>query len=124
MTVVRLILVFIVAIVVVAVVVANREPTRLDLVVTRIDVPQYTVVLLAWGFGLFSYAIFALIGEIRLRTRLARSRREIDALTRELTDLRNLPLAGEEEGETGVRHSASPVQSPGAKVPTAAGERS
>jgi uncharacterized integral membrane protein len=95
MTVVRLIVVFVIAIIMVAVVVANREPASLDLLVKRIDMPLYTVILLAWVFGLVSYAVFALFGEIRLRTRLARSRREIDGLTRELNDLRNLPLAEE-----------------------------
>jgi uncharacterized integral membrane protein len=93
-----LIVVFVIAIIMVALVVANRQFTRLDLIVTQIDVPEFVVVLIAWGFGMISYAIFALIGEIRLRTRLARQKRETDLLMRELNDLRNLPLAGEESG--------------------------
>jgi uncharacterized integral membrane protein len=92
----RLVVVFVIALIIVAVVVANREPASLDLVAAKIAVPMYAVVLLAWAFGLVSYAIFALIGEIRLRTRLARLQRKNEDLQEELTDLRNLPLAGDE----------------------------
>jgi len=47
---------------------------------------------------LVSYAIFALLGEVRLRTRLARQKRETELLMRELNDLRNLPVNTEDEG--------------------------
>lgn len=106
MTVLRLIIVFLIAIVMVAVVVANLDTTTtLKLVAGTLDnVSLALVLVIAWGFGLLSYAIFALLGEIRLRNRLARQKREFDLLTRELNDLRNLPLSGDDV----------PVQSEGA----------
>jgi hypothetical protein len=50
-----------------------------------------------------SYLIFALLGEIRLRTRLARQKRETELLMRELNDLRNLPVNAEDEGKADAR---------------------
>ena len=122
MNVLRLVIIFVIAIVMVAVVVANRDPAHLDLVVTKIDVPMFVVVLIAWGFGLVSYAIFALIGEIRLRTRLARHGRETEMLTRELNELRNLPLSDEQPSEDG-REPTAKNQEPGTHEAQAAGRR-
>lgn len=95
MTVLRVVIAFVVALILVAVAVANREPVVLDLVLTEINAPLAAALLIAWTFGAFSYALFALVGEIRLRARLTRLRREIEALSRELNDLRNLPLTEE-----------------------------
>jgi hypothetical protein len=53
--------------------------------------------LISWALGVASCAIIALLGEIRLHTRLARQKRETELLMRELNDLRNLPVNAEDE---------------------------
>jgi uncharacterized integral membrane protein len=105
----RLIIGFIIILVVAVVVVANLQSDRLTTV--RLLAAEKTtsvgvVILLAWAFGVVSFAIYALVGEIQLRTRLARSQREKEQMMRELTELRNLPLAGEEPPAEGAKSGA------------------
>lgn len=57
------------------------------------NVPLSLVMLYSLAFGAACVGIFTLISEIRLRTRLHRQRREIEALTEELRAYRNAPLA-------------------------------
>lgn len=59
---------------------------------TFYDVPLAFIMLYSFAFGAFCVGIFTIISEIRLRTRLRAQRKEIEALTEELRDLRNLPL--------------------------------
>ncbi|MEO0108587.1 MAG: hypothetical protein ABIK62_05380 [candidate division WOR-3 bacterium] len=95
----RLIVAFVIILVVVVLVSANLGPesaTKLVILGKSYTTSAGVLVILSWIFGILSYLVFALIGEIRLRARLARQRRENETLTRELTELRNLPLAGEE----------------------------
>lgn len=100
MNTVRLIVAFVIVLVVVVAVSANLDQTS-GVVFRFLGMKRNTtvgvLVILSWGAGVVSYFVFSVMGEIRLRTRLARQRREIEALTHELSDLRNLPLAGDEE---------------------------
>ncbi len=57
------------------------------------------VMLYAFAFGLLTIGIFAVIDEIRLRTRLHQQKKEQDALFEELKALRNLTAGIEEERE-------------------------
>ncbi len=59
---------------------------------TFYDVPVAFVMLYSFAFGALCIGIFTVISEIRLRNRLARQRKEIEALTEELRVLRNAPL--------------------------------
>ncbi|MEO0021278.1 MAG: LapA family protein [candidate division WOR-3 bacterium] len=59
---------------------------------TFYDVPVALIMLYSFAFGALCVAIFTVISEIRLRTRIIQQRREIDALTEELRILRNAPL--------------------------------
>lgn len=55
------------------------------------------VILVSWLAGVVSCWLIAILGEIRLRTRLASQKRETELLMRELNDLRNLPVNAEDE---------------------------
>lgn len=57
------------------------------------------VMLYAFAFGLLTVGVFAVIDEIRLRTRLRKEKKEKDALYEELKALRNLALDWEEKKE-------------------------
>jgi uncharacterized membrane protein YciS (DUF1049 family) len=57
------------------------------------------IMLYAFAFGLLTIGIFAVIDEIRLRTRLQKQKKERDALFEELKALRNLSIGLEEEKE-------------------------
>ena len=103
----RLIIGFVIILIVAVVVVANiggESLTTVRLLAAEKAVTVGVLILFSWACGVVSYAIIALVGEIQTRARLARSQREKDVLMRELNDLRNLPLAGEEplppSGET------------------------
>jgi hypothetical protein len=56
------------------------------------DVPVAFVMLYSFAFGALCVGVFTLVSEIRLRSRLRRQQRELDALLEELRDLRNAPL--------------------------------
>jgi len=58
------------------------------------NAPLAFVMLYSFAFGALCVGLFMVISEIRLRSRLHRQRREIDALTDELRALRNAPLEG------------------------------
>ena len=57
------------------------------------------VMLYAFAFGLLTIGIFAVIDEIRLRSRLHKQKKEQDALLEELKALRNLSIGLGEEKE-------------------------
>ena len=57
------------------------------------------VMLYAFAFGLLTIGIFAVIDEIRLRSRLHKQKKERDALFEELKALRNLSISLGEEKE-------------------------
>ncbi|MGB9741826.1 MAG: LapA family protein [bacterium] len=57
------------------------------------NVPVALVMLYSFAFGALCVGIFTIISEIRLRNRLARQRKDIEALTEELRALRNAPLS-------------------------------
>uniref|UniRef100_A0A7C4CA37 DUF1049 domain-containing protein n=1 Tax=candidate division WOR-3 bacterium TaxID=2052148 RepID=A0A7C4CA37_UNCW3 len=59
---------------------------------TFFAVPVAFVMLYSFAFGALCVGIFTIISEIQLRARLARQRREMDALTEELRALRDAPL--------------------------------
>lgn len=63
------------------------------------NVPLALVMLYSMAFGATCVGMFTLISEIRLRTRLHRQRREIDALTEELRAYRNAPLVASPESD-------------------------
>lgn len=64
------------------------------------DVPVAFVMLYSFAFGALCVGVFTLVSEIRLRSRLRRQQRELDALLEELRDLRNAPLeAGDDRQE-------------------------
>jgi uncharacterized integral membrane protein len=105
----RLIIGFIIILVVAVVVVANLQgdrATTVHLLAAEKQTSVGVVILLAWAFGVLSFGIYALVGEIQLRTRLARSQREKEQMMRELTELRNLPLVGEEPAAEGAKPGA------------------
>lgn len=57
------------------------------------------IMLYAFGFGLLTIGIFAVIDEIRLRSRLYQQKKERDAIFEELKALRNLTIDVEAEKE-------------------------
>lgn len=59
---------------------------------TFYNVPLAFVMLYSFAFGALCVGIFTIVSEIRLRTKLHQQRKEIDALTEELRNLRNAPL--------------------------------
>jgi|UniRef100_A0A7C6EBW7 uncharacterized membrane protein len=61
------------------------------------NVSLAVVMLYAYAFGLLTVGIFAVIDEIRLRTRLHKAKKEKDALYEELKALRNLAIETIEE---------------------------
>jgi uncharacterized integral membrane protein len=97
----RLIIGLVILFVVAAIAVFNMHPEN-DVMIRLASGEARTtagmLLLISWAAGVVSYAIFALLGEVRLRTRLARQKRETELLMRELNDLRNLPVNTEDEG--------------------------
>ncbi|MEO0086333.1 MAG: LapA family protein [candidate division WOR-3 bacterium] len=73
---------------------------------TFFDVPVAFVMLYSFAFGALCVGIFTIISEIQLRARLARQRKEMDALTEELRALRDAPL------HPGLPPAVSPPASP------------
>lgn len=59
---------------------------------TFYNVPLAFVLLYSFAFGALCVGIFTIVSEIRLRTRLHKQHKEIEALTDELRALRNFPL--------------------------------
>lgn len=102
MNTVRLIIGLVILFVVAALAVFNMRPEN-DVVIRLASGEAHTtagvLMLCAWAAGVVSYLIFALLGEIRLRTRLARQKRETELLMRELNDLRNLPVNADDDGK-------------------------
>ncbi len=75
------------------------------------NVPLALVMLYSLAFGAACVGIFTLISEIRLRTRLHRQRREIEALTEELCAFRNAPLTGSpDNGRAPEQVQSTPVR--------------
>ena len=98
----RLVVAFVIILIVAVLVSANlgtSHSATLTVLGKDFEVSVGVLMLGAWVFGVFSYLVFALLGEIRLRTRLARQKHENEQLMHELNDLRNLPLAGDEPAE-------------------------
>jgi hypothetical protein len=96
----RLIIGLVIVFVVAAITVFNMHPEN-DVLIRLASREAHTsggiLFLIAWALGVASCAIIALLGEIRLHTRLARQKRETELLMRELNDLRNLPVNAEDE---------------------------
>jgi Mn2+/Fe2+ NRAMP family transporter len=96
----RAIIALIIVLVVAAITVFNMHPEN-EVVIRLASREAHTsggiLFLIAWLLGVVSYAILALLGDIRLHTRLARQKRENESLLRELNDLRNLPVNAEDE---------------------------
>jgi uncharacterized integral membrane protein len=94
----RLIVGFVILLIVAVLVAGNLDDSHratLTVLGKPIDATTGVLVLSAWLCGVISYFFFSVIGEIRLRARLARQKRENEQLMHELNDLRNLPLADE-----------------------------
>jgi nitrate/TMAO reductase-like tetraheme cytochrome c subunit len=66
---------------------------------TYYNISLSIVMLYAFGFGLLTIGIFAAIDEIRLRNRLHKQKKEMEAIYEELKALRNLSIGLEEEKE-------------------------
>lgn len=106
MNTVRLIIGLVILFVVAAIAVFNmhsENDVMIRLASGEVRTTAGVLILIAWAAGVVSYLIFALLGEIRLRTRLARQKRETELLMRELNDLRNLPVNAEDEGKADAR---------------------
>ena len=74
MNTVRLIIGLVILLVVAAIAVFNMHPENdvlIRLASGEVRTTAGVLILIAWGAGVISYLIFALLGEIRLRTRLA-----------------------------------------------------
>ena len=56
------------------------------------DIPVVFVMLYSFAFGAVCVGVFTLVSEIRLRLRIRHQKREIAALTEELSSFRNAPL--------------------------------
>jgi uncharacterized integral membrane protein len=98
---VRLIIGLVILFVVAAIAVFNMHADNnvtVNLASRPVETTAGILILVAWAAGVVSYLIFALLGELRLRTRLARQKHEAELLMRELNDLRNLPVNAEDEG--------------------------
>lgn len=94
MTVVRVVLILLAFIVLLVTAIMNGSTKSVDVWFGRwfTDAKLSIVMLCSFAFGAACVGIFTVISEIRLRTRLLRQRREIDALMEELRALRNAPL--------------------------------
>jgi uncharacterized integral membrane protein len=87
-----LILVAFVVLLVIAIYNYGNEATNVWLGQPLGSQPLSIVMLYSFAFGGLCVGIFTVISEIRLRTRLRRQKKEIDALMDELRALRNAPL--------------------------------
>jgi putative membrane protein len=83
--------------------VQNIEPLsqplaiRLDLIFVKFESSPYAiylVILLAFFVGLLAASLLGLAERFRMRAEIKARRKEIEALNRELSSLRNLPLTG------------------------------
>jgi uncharacterized integral membrane protein len=103
----RIILILVAFVVLLVIAVQNANVTT-DVWFGRdfLDAPLSIVMLYSFAFGAACVGIFTVISEIRLRARLHRQRREIDALTEELRGFRNAPL----EGRPAPEPPAEPVE--------------
>ncbi len=91
MTILRVILILIIGFLLVFLSLQNYNVTTMVKVFHRQynNISLSVVMLYAFGFGLLTIGIFAVIDEIRLRTRLHKQKKEKDALYEELKVLRN-----------------------------------
>ncbi|MBM3315477.1 DUF1049 domain-containing protein [candidate division WOR-3 bacterium] len=89
----RVILILVAFVVLLVIAVQNSSSTT-DVWFGRrfLDAPLSIVMLYSFAFGAACVGVFTLISEIRLRSRLRRQRREVEALTEELRAFRNAPL--------------------------------
>ncbi|MEO0094085.1 MAG: LapA family protein [candidate division WOR-3 bacterium] len=98
MTILRVILILIIGFLLVFLALENYDINTTVRVFGKVyNVSLSIVMLYAFGFGLVTIGIFAVIDEIRLRTRLYKQKKERDALYEELKALRNLALDIEEK---------------------------
>jgi putative membrane protein len=98
--------------------VQNIEPLsqplaiRLDLIFVKFESSLYAIyllILLAFFVGLLAASLLGLAERFRMRAEIRARRKEIEALNRELSSLRNLPLTGKPLAGAGKG------ESPGAK---------
>lgn len=101
MTILRLVLILIIGFLLVFLSLQNYNVfTTVQVFHRQYDNISLSVVMLyAFAFGLLTIGIFAVIDEIRLRSRLHKQKKEQDALFEELKALRNLSIGLSEEKE-------------------------
>ncbi len=97
MVIFRVILVLLAFLVVLVIAITNSQTVTDAVVFTKVytKVPVAFVMLYSFAFGALCVAIFSVVSEIQLRSRLYRQRKVQDALMEELRALRNAPLEGE-----------------------------
>ncbi|MCS7249540.1 MAG: LapA family protein [candidate division WOR-3 bacterium] len=99
MNILRIILVFFICFLLITITLQNLG--RVERVKLFFDefynVPLASIILIAYLFGLLTVGIFALIGEIRVKSEIRKLKKEKEALLAELSDLRNYFLI--EKGE-------------------------
>lgn len=59
---------------------------------TWADVPLIIALLVAYAFGMFTWFLYSVFQELRIKQELRRARRDADRLRDELKALRNLPV--------------------------------
>lgn len=108
MTILRVILILTVGFLLVSLLIQNAQFSTSVRVFHRQyeNIPLSVVMLYAFGFGLLTIGIFAVISEIRLRTRLHKQKKEKDALYEELKALRNFAIDLETKGKSENRNGS------------------
>ena len=98
MTILRVVLILIIGFLLIFLSLQNSNYTTAVQVFHRQydNVSLSIVMLYAFAFGLLTIGIFAVIDEIRLRSRLHKQKKEKDALFEELKALRNIAIGIEE----------------------------
>ncbi len=70
----------------------NHTPVLLDFYVTQVTLPLSVVILLAIGSGLLLGSVLSLFFFLRIKHENRRLKRQHDAIRKEVTNLRTLPV--------------------------------
>jgi putative membrane protein len=73
---------------------------------------MYLIILLAFFVGLLAASLLGLVERFRMRGEIKARRKEIEALNRELSSLRNLPLTGKPLAGAGEGESLGAEEKP------------
>lgn len=85
----------------------NLESVRVNYVVGESELPIWQLAALAFATGALVAWVLSLLALSRAKLEARRQRKSVGRLERELHQLRNLPLAGEERGAEPIAAEAS-----------------